>query len=208
MKLIIVSKKTFYIFGSELKGNKEGVYRIRWRAGAYSALIMAPHGGFIECGTSELADSVADTIFWFYAFEGINKKNNFTILHIPSTAFNESIWHSISSKVNFTLAIHGIKGDIRDPILIGGRDLEGRDEFCRIFSLYGFRAIACSGGPYGGIHPDNVVNRNAKGMGIQIEIPRGLRNAFLKDSSMYYDFVAITRSLVYDRLERSSSELL
>src|SRR5215510_8260440 len=50
--------------------------------------IVAPHGGGIEPGTSEIADAIARETWSFYAFEGLKRSGNAT-LHITSTRFDE-----------------------------------------------------------------------------------------------------------------------
>ena len=47
-------------------------YRIRVDRRAHSpVLIVAPHGGMIEVGTSEIADSVAGADYSLFSFEGL-----------------------------------------------------------------------------------------------------------------------------------------
>jgi phage replication-related protein YjqB (UPF0714/DUF867 family) len=43
--------------------------------------ILAPHGGGIEPGTSELAEAVAGEGLSFYAFEGLKRSGN-AVLHV------------------------------------------------------------------------------------------------------------------------------
>jgi poly-gamma-glutamate hydrolase-like protein len=52
------------------------------------AALVAPHGGGIEPGTSELADAIAASDLSFYTFEGLKPSGN-TDLHITSTRFDE-----------------------------------------------------------------------------------------------------------------------
>src|SRR5438034_10673680 len=63
---------------SELEGRDFQV-RLRKRNGV--AAVIAPHGGGIEPGTSELADVIAASDFSFYAFEGIKAAGNRRNLH-------------------------------------------------------------------------------------------------------------------------------
>ena len=46
--------------------------------------IVAPHGGGIEPGTSEIADAIARQRWSFYTFEGLKRAGN-GVLHITST---------------------------------------------------------------------------------------------------------------------------
>ena len=46
--------------------------------------ILAPHGGGIEAGTSEIARAVAGSEFNLYLFEGIRPAGNYDALHLTS----------------------------------------------------------------------------------------------------------------------------
>src|SRR5918912_1062843 len=59
-------------------------FRILVRQAAAAFAIVAPHGGGIEPGTSEIADAIAAEEFSFYAFEGLKSSGN-GVLHITST---------------------------------------------------------------------------------------------------------------------------
>lgn len=52
------------------------------------ALILAPHGGFIEPGTSQISRTVAATKYSLYIFEGLKNRKH-SELHITSTSFDE-----------------------------------------------------------------------------------------------------------------------
>jgi phage replication-related protein YjqB (UPF0714/DUF867 family) len=53
-----------------------------------STVVVAPHGGGIEPGTSQVAQAIADDNFNLALFEGIKASGN-SILHITSTNFDE-----------------------------------------------------------------------------------------------------------------------
>src|SRR5579862_3424082 len=52
-------------------------------------VIIAPHGGRIEHGTSELARSIAADDYGFYAFEGYKARGQNRDLHVTSHRFDE-----------------------------------------------------------------------------------------------------------------------
>ncbi len=147
-------------------------YRIRWKIGKYPILIIAPHGGFIEPGTSIIAESIAKEDYWFYAFEGIKPSGNFS-LHVPSNHFHEPRFLKIVSNIIWTLSIHGL-GTSDETIFVGGRDLTGCVEISQILKEHGFDAITTCPKGIRGTNPKNVVNR--ANVGVQVEISRGLRN--------------------------------
>ncbi|QYA04553.1 poly-gamma-glutamate hydrolase family protein [Rhizobium sp. B21/90] len=51
--------------------------------------MIAPHGGKVERGTSELALAVAGTRLSYYLFEDLKPKGN-RDLHVTSSSFNET----------------------------------------------------------------------------------------------------------------------
>lgn len=69
-------------------------------------LIIAPHGGKIEPGTSEIAKGVAGEHFSVYCFEG-NKSTKNRKLHITSTNFDEPRAVKMVTTSQVVIAIHG-----------------------------------------------------------------------------------------------------
>lgn len=187
----------FLIEGTDVGGIEGRDYRIRYRQGIFPVLIMAPHGGFIEPGTSELADITAGEDFWFYAFEGIMARDNYSKLHIPSTIFNEPRWWQIAHKVCLTVAIHGVRGTESDPLIIGGRHVELSESILDLLKRFGFNVKRCYGGPTGGMSAKNVVNRNIGKSGVQLEIPRGLRNILLQDVKVMSELAGLIRTSLF-----------
>ena len=100
---------------------KEGAdYRIRFQERNSGILIMAPHGGCIEPGTTEIAHAAAGKEHSIYCFEGIKDRDNNT-LHITSTHFDEPIGLKLAGKARSILALHGCKDD--NPVIyLGGKD--------------------------------------------------------------------------------------
>src|SRR5262245_41650267 len=74
-------------------------------------VVIAPHGGSIEVGTSELACLIAGDDHSFFAFEGLKPLGRNRDLHITSHQFDhpECLAHVGRSAV--VLAVHGCKGD-------------------------------------------------------------------------------------------------
>ena len=169
-------------------------YRIRWRVGLYPVLVMAPHGGRIEPGTSEIADMIAGSSFWFYAFEGIMENENFLKLHVPSTCFNEEFWCRIAKQVDYTVSVHGLS-EQEAVVVVGGKDVEGATLLESMLRSKGFKILEKRRNDIKGSHPKNVVNRNRSGMGIQLELGRKLR--FASNGRMFAQIVA---NFLYDRM--------
>lgn len=83
--------------------------------------IIAPHGGGIEPGTSELASAIAGTELTTYLFEGRKPRGNKT-LHFTSVYFGEPKGRETVATAKVVVAVHG-EGNKQDAIAhLGGRD--------------------------------------------------------------------------------------
>ncbi len=148
-------------------------YRVRSveRAGAPVAII-APHGGGIEIGTSELAARIARARHSLFLFEGLKPPWQNRGLHITSHRFDHPDCVSLVSKSRVTLAVHGCKGE--SQIYIGGLDSELKTLLVARLAGAGFPASA-EGHRYLGQNPLNICNRGLRGRGAQIELTRDFR---------------------------------
>jgi len=69
--------------------------------------VIAPHGGLIEPGASEIARAIAGENFNLYLFEGIKPRRNFKDLHITSQHFDEPKCLGLLAECEIVIAIHG-----------------------------------------------------------------------------------------------------
>ena len=72
--------------------------------------IIAPHGGKIEPGTSDIARKIAKERFNCYCFEGVKKESNGR-LHITSHNFDEPTAEKIIGGSHTVVAIHACTGN-------------------------------------------------------------------------------------------------
>ena len=168
-----------------------------------SVLILAPHGGGIEPGTSELAIAIAGNDLPFYLFEGIRKSAN-QDLHIPSTRFNDPDCLELLRQCQTALVIHGCKGR-ESVVLVGGSEIGLRQRMLEALSSNGFFAQIGTN-RYAGIWQKNICNRTLSGKGVQIEITTGLRRKFFERlqnrqgreivSDRFRKFVSIIRDVI------------
>ena len=135
--------------------------------------IIAPHGGKIEPGTSDIAKKIATERFNYYCFEGIKKDNN-RCLHITSHNFDEPTAVKIISGSQTVVAIHACTGNERF-VYLGGLDKVLQAVIAKELES---RGIIVSKGheKFRGLNPDNICNRGASKKGVQLEITRGLRD--------------------------------
>jgi phage replication-related protein YjqB (UPF0714/DUF867 family) len=136
-------------------------------------LIIAPHGGRIEPGTSLLAMLIAGRRHSLYRFEGLKPRQN-RDLHITSHRFDEPAAVALAEKSSTILALHGCKG--RNAIFVGGLDAPLRDSLTAALVGAGFHATS-HGHDYPAIEPNNICNRGKRKRGAQLEITRDLRSS-------------------------------
>ena len=153
-------------------------YRIRVEYKASRVLIMAPHGGRIETGTSEIAASVAGTDTSLYCFEGCRTNGNGE-LHITSHNYDEPRAQRLASKSEVVVAIHG-RADKEDPasVWVGGLDEAMGANVVKYLNEAGFTAKV-NLEQLAGTNLGNICNRGRAGKGVQLEVPRTLRDALV-----------------------------
>lgn len=137
--------------------------------------ILAPHGGGIEPGTSELATALAGDIFSLYIFEG-RKRSGSRSLHITSTRFDEPRCLELLSRTEVAVTIHGCEG-CSATVYTGGLNQSLQQQVIQHLFAAGFNALP-DGPGRSGEHPQNLCNRSKSGQGLQLEITEGLRRQF------------------------------
>jgi phage replication-related protein YjqB (UPF0714/DUF867 family) len=135
--------------------------------------IIAPHGGEIEDGTSEVARAIAGAEFNLYCFEGTRPSRNYAALHLTSHRFDEPECLSLIRGCSIVVAVHGCAG-AEPMVFLGGLDVPLRDRLARALYDAGVRAET-AGHRFPAVRPDNVCNRGAGGRGVQLEITHPLR---------------------------------
>ncbi len=182
----------------------EGVdYRIRIDERASPFAVVAPHGGLIERGTSEIAAAIAADCFSLYCFEGLKGASGGR-LHITSTRFDEPQALALVSASEVAIGVHGRKDRSDDAsIWVGGLHEILRDAICETLASAGFKAKAVGDGHrLAGRDPANICNRCRLGAGVQLELPKTLRMA-LYEARDCAAFAASVRNV----LERAAPPL-
>jgi phage replication-related protein YjqB (UPF0714/DUF867 family) len=148
-------------------------FAVRLRVGSSGIAVLAPHGGGIEPGASEIADAAAGGEHTFYAFEGLKPKGN-RILHMASTRFDEPLGLGAALRARLVVTIHGC-AETRALVHVGSRDALVRERFRLCLEEGGFLVEDHPLSALRGHHPDNLCNKGRKGLGVQLEVSRGLR---------------------------------
>jgi phage replication-related protein YjqB (UPF0714/DUF867 family) len=137
--------------------------------------VIAPHGGRIEDGTSEIARAIAADDLNLYLLEGTRPSLNYRALHLTSHLFDEPQCLALIRECRFVVAIHGCAG--RDQrVLLGGRDVALKDRIAAALAAESLLALG-DGHHFPALHLDNVCNRGAGGRGVQLEITHPLRRS-------------------------------
>jgi phage replication-related protein YjqB (UPF0714/DUF867 family) len=150
-------------------------FRIEVQARPESAVaIVAPHGGGIEDGTSEIARAIAAGDLNLYLLEGCRPAYNYRALHLTSHRFDEPECLALIAHCSQVVTIHGCDGE--DPVvLIGGLDRPLALAIAAALTRDGID-VATAGHRFPATHPDNICNRGLSGRGVQLELPHRLRH--------------------------------
>jgi phage replication-related protein YjqB (UPF0714/DUF867 family) len=156
------------------KEEKEGTdFRIRSCDRNSRILVIAPHGGGIEPGTSELAEAIAGSNLSFYTFEGMKRTGNGE-LHITSTRFDEPVCAKLLARAERVIAIHG-ENSRGAVAFLGGLDRASVERVQQALEARDFRVRTDGPAHLQGTSATNICNRGTAGGGIQIELSHGLR---------------------------------
>jgi phage replication-related protein YjqB (UPF0714/DUF867 family) len=156
-------------------------------------LLIAPHGGGIEPGSSEIMRAVVEVGGWaFYEFAGFLRQGNKEALHITSSDFDEPTLTGMLPKAGFVVAFHGA-GESEEPIIyVGGKWKLGRQTVTESINAalgeHGIRAAdaldSAVAAHLRGLDDSNITNLGKRAEGVQLEFSRGARDLlFPPDSS-------------------------
>jgi phage replication-related protein YjqB (UPF0714/DUF867 family) len=191
-------------------------------------VILAPHGGGIEPGTSELCLAVAgyhpanlpDTppaavTYDYWMFEGVREGDN-APLHVPSVGCDDGVAVWLCAASLNAVSLHGFEPKPPLPqdtrlVLVGGGDEELRKLLLRTLDTAGLPVEDAAGrGELDGNSSLNIVNRTRRGKGAQLEVSKPLREAMFTvntrprrkhtTTEVFWTFVAACRDAI-DRFE-------
>lgn len=189
-------KETYQNFAALRRVEVAGVdYAIRVIRRRSDVALVAPHGGGIEPGTSEIAAAIAGETYSLYRFEGLRPAGN-GALHITSAHFDEPECLALIAMASTVVTVHGCKD--REPgdrtVYVGGLDETMRHAIGAALAESGFAVALDTVHP--GRDPRNVCNRGRAGRGVQLEIALSLRHELLACSDTLRRFVAAIRGAI------------
>lgn len=135
-------------------------------------VILAPHGGDIEPGTSELATLIAGAEHNLFTFSGLKPRGN-RELHIRSDHFDHPDCLALLSHCAIAVGIHGCMGGAQ--IYVGGLDDPLATLLTNNLAAAGLPATRECPKHLAGREQRNICNRGTRGRGAQLEITKDLR---------------------------------
>lgn len=166
-------------FKKLVKNLKAHDYRIICREVKGSTLaVIAPHGGGIEPGTTEISQRIARDKYHYYTFMGKKYRDN-DKLHLKSTLFDEPGALNLLKKADTCLALHGCKEE-ESFIYTGGRDKELLYWINSFLRDAKFEAVEAPG-HLAAQAQGNICNLTRGKKGVQLELSYGLRKKMFEN---------------------------
>ncbi|TCO34169.1 phage replication-related protein YjqB (UPF0714/DUF867 family) [Kribbella steppae] len=189
--------------------------------------ILAPHGGGIETGTSELCLAIAGyhpadlaptptagPFHDYWMFEGLLSSGN-TRLHVTSTNCDDTVARAIAGGSLNAIGLHGCKPEQADlpagtqAVLVGGRSTALKSHLLTRLTAAGLQAIDANSLPdLNGDEPTNIANRTLLAAGAQLELTTPLRQAMFGTNTredrknttlpVFWSFTTATRAAIAD----------
>jgi phage replication-related protein YjqB (UPF0714/DUF867 family) len=180
--------------------NDFGDHKIETNAALSDILVIAIHGGKIESGTTELAYALASrNRYNYYSYLGVKATEN-SRLHVVSEEFAEPAALNMVSLSEATLSIHGC-GGTEEFTYVGGRDSGLADKVRMSLKKYGFTVLEAPAN-LAGLSPANIVNKNKKGAGVQLELSWGLRAQLLSADGALMERYVLALSEAVESMEK------
>ncbi|MFI5731804.1 poly-gamma-glutamate hydrolase family protein [Kribbella sp. NPDC051587] len=194
------------------------------RYGVQRTAILAPHGGGIETGTSELCLAIAgyhpadltpsNPVHDYWMFEGLRSSSNGE-LHVTSTNCDDHVARALAAGSLNAIGLHGCTttqaglADNTQAVLVGGRNNAFKSRLLTRLNAAGIRAIDAASIPdLNGDEPTNLANRTLLGAGAQLELTTPLRVAMFGTNTradrknttkpVFWAFTNATRAAIAD----------
>ncbi|MFI6028553.1 poly-gamma-glutamate hydrolase family protein [Amycolatopsis magusensis] len=161
-------------------------FRQSGRTGA--PVVLAPHGGTLEPGTSQLCLAIAHrSTCDYWLFESFQDNRS---LHVTSSRCDDPVALALCAGTDRALSLHGCVTLPREGVLIGGLDAEFGEIVHAELGTRGFETIDAADHPtLAGRSPRNIVNRTRTGGGVQLELPLSLRESMRAEPRLFESFV-------------------
>lgn len=201
------------LYANEVEGinfTKEW-YRHRWRYKTFEnykkekeIFIMAPHGGSIERGTTELGLATAgftndfngqpatSATYDYFIFNGTNPNNQNGKLHVTASNYDDAVANELVQNSLISLAFHGCTdiqpvettGEGYEACIIGGLDEPFKQILEQRLVDAGFNAFITTQEMLNGNLPGNIINKNNRNAGAQFELTTSFRKSLYKKNTL------------------------
>lgn len=168
--------------------------------------VLSIHGGFVEFGTSEIAEEIAGDDFNYFNFGALKRENRWGF-HVTSHNFYQEDLETVLKNSDTEVSIHGcvITGSDRPLVCVGGLDEKLKKLIKDRLESAGFET---STKYFPAIYRLNVANR-AKNGGVQLELTYSLRKTLFEDinqrnrkpNEKFYLFTDAVRSAIEEYLD-------
>lgn len=194
--------------------------------------VLAIHGGGIEANTSKISQDLATPRQWnryTLSAHGSSQcllgKSNFKRLHITSTNFNHQTALDLVKAHPKSIAIHGYsegRNYKEGVICVGGKNQDQIKAFINYvnansstftrqggYKLYPINAPQAISGDcidpkpsLKGTDSSNIVNKNSKGKGLQLELSPTMREDLVDKTEQRYETL---RNIIYKAIDQAMS---
>ena len=174
---------------TQLEKTTEGVdWRKDTKHRESKVLIVAPHGGSIEQGTTELTKALADKGNYDYSFEGIRPKNN-SELHVTSTHYDDP---TLNQMIKTVLQLFRFMAAGTEEIISWWAPFRFKKCYREATCGCGF-TVKVPPEYLGGQNNKNFINKGDNNTGVQLELTTALRKAFFKNGDTSTKIVPIKK---------------
>ncbi|SRR5579885_1483890 len=148
-----------------------GAYRIRRLDRGSRITVIAPHGGFIDPGSSAVARAVAGREHNLFDFQGL-REDLAADMHVTATRFRDPALTPLLAACEAAVSVHWMGNQGAAMIWLGGRNWRLKVLVLKELTAAGF-TVNANGPRYRGESPLNVVNLPRQ-QGVQLEISEEL----------------------------------
>ncbi len=142
-------------------------YRICSRDRGSWATIVAPHGGYIEAGTSAIARSIAGKTYNHFDFQALRPESA-RDLHVTATRFRDPVLSRLLESSLTAVSVHGMGTCSSEVLWLGGLNVELKELALVTLKERGI-AVVSDSPKYRGESPANIVNL-PRLKGVQLEL--------------------------------------
>lgn len=172
-------------------------FRVRLLDRGSWACVIAPHGGYIEPGTSAIARAIAGSNYSLFDFQGL-RADSAADMHVTATKFRDPELSYLLDDACVAVSVHGMGTAGHTTIWLGGLNILLKQLVRHHLEKAGFSVNADSP-RYRGESTSNIVNMAAH-FGVQLELSDELLNLAFRKHRFTPSGRCPAKTEVFDRL--------